>query len=1112
MVWLHFHTPCGHKAIVKPKPVSTGSTEDTPMKWICRIKGPSITTKSGVKTRQCDPNEESAIAKIATVLNLSACLVTKTTGGDEGSPSNIVRSNVVGSNCCTPTELQYETTATSATMTGNRPIIATMRTSEQKKELEYCGISTGLFLEKNELARALVQARIDNDNCASTHFSTRVKAESVHSRDIKPEIPLSHQIFPPEVVVSATTTSTSCATTITPTDEQNYIYSLTKKTDHPERHVVRITAGAGTGKTTTILQLAAKATKMGHTHITYVTFSRAAADDGKRRISETLLQALDGRDQDHSHTLPLVEARTLHSCAMKLLDDKRKEEREIDSMDPEPEQNSRIWDEGQLEKFIQSTCEGEINDFMVDARNEIDKRMANSTKPGTTKTSSSMVESAERLVLFYICKSLTSFCQSADKLEQFKDSNNKRRIYYPARKFHERLGDGDKRGFPFDVYENKVGFYADMACRIWDEATTQGIRTYDLEMKRAQLLSLRIPGTLLLVDESQDMDGCQVDWVAGQADHAHVYLVGDAAQTIYSFRGAKSKHMMNVWGAQDSTLTKSWRFGTTIANIANVILFSKEYSPQTTANDYAPIWRPYRLQGCGGNGRVVADSILDKWKEMPVTIIAMTNATLLLTAVCMLGMTINDKGTESQDMADTDSNTESPSEDLLPEPPENVLSSPNSNSSPVEIVLPKIHINGKGENSGRKKWKSVLKQITFLYDLYKSGDEGIILPKDRFPEFYGIKTTWGSFISEVEVRELNRYVATIAVVSKFQEQTLEAMELFERQVMENNYSVEEADVVLTTCHAAKGMEWDNVQVCEDFFNFVKVNDEGPLVLDNANKTSRKSWQFDMKNYGDDANILYVACTRAKKILAIPTSIKNLFQDCDMLHDLIRRRKLYEKEDGSIDSGISVLAVKELSIRDSLNLYNDLVLPLRKQFNLQTKDTLIKALVETLDKDDSDNTDHYTDNETLKGDDTFEQYFGLRTKLGTKIEEPPIKKQKLARIFYVLEDAKKSATLAPKNIRRPYDKKDMAPTGKAKCRDCGKCIDQGSERIAVQVYQPTSSAFWAYAFHRQCCPKESLEQLRLDPNPSKMTPMKSWGKKGRGGYHRGGGRKYGGRRY
>jgi superfamily I DNA/RNA helicase len=59
-------------------------------------------------------------------------------------------------------------------------------------------------------------------------------------------------------------------------------------------------------------------------------------------------------------------------------------------------------------------------------------------------------------------------------------------------------------------------------------------------MKRAQLLGLRIPGTLLLVDESQDMDGCQVNWSAKQqvVFGTHIYVVGDAAQTLFTFRGA----------------------------------------------------------------------------------------------------------------------------------------------------------------------------------------------------------------------------------------------------------------------------------------------------------------------------------------------------------------------------------------------------------------------------------------------------------------------------------------------------------------------------------------------------------------------------------------------
>lgn len=76
--------------------------------------------------------------------------------------------------------------------------------------------------------------------------------------------------------------------------------------------------------------------------------------------------------------------------------------------------------------------------------------------------------------------------------------------------------------------------------------------------------------------------GCQVDWIAKQCENgSHVYIVGDAAQTIYSFRGAKSKYMVQLKGAVDFQLTKSFRFGPTIASMANAVLFSKHKSKQT---------------------------------------------------------------------------------------------------------------------------------------------------------------------------------------------------------------------------------------------------------------------------------------------------------------------------------------------------------------------------------------------------------------------------------------------------------------------------------------------------------------------------------------------------
>ena len=38
-------------------------------------------------------------------------------------------------------------------------------------------------------------------------------------------------------------------------------------------------------------------------------------------------------------------------------------------------------------------------------------------------------------------------------------------------------------------------------------------------MKRAQLAQLRIPSSVLLVDECQDLDECQVDWAEKQKQY-----------------------------------------------------------------------------------------------------------------------------------------------------------------------------------------------------------------------------------------------------------------------------------------------------------------------------------------------------------------------------------------------------------------------------------------------------------------------------------------------------------------------------------------------------------------------------------------------------------------
>lgn len=413
---------------------------------------------------------------------------------------------------------------------------------------------------------------------------------------------------------------------------------------------------------------------------------------------------------------------------------------------------------------------------------------------------------------------------------------------------------------------------------------------------------------------------------------------------------------------------------------------------------------------------------------------------------------------------------------------------------------------------------STLTSVHNSYELYKSGDDGMVLPARTFKEFNGERITWDIFCSQVESREMSKYQSSIHVVSTFQDKTMSAMDLFRREVMDKKYSAEEADVILSTTHAAKGMEWDNVQVCDDFADLFKLSCDGPLTAKRGgagSNTKRASWQFHVKGWGDDVNLLYVACTRAKKLLCIPPSLKTFLQDCDILHEMIRFKKLFRERDMAKNSDIVVFGRKQpLSVEEALDMYQDVVLPLRMENNLQTKERLMSALIKPLDGEAD-----YEDDIALDCDGEFERFFGCQKKpappvagaatpvginahVGTasSVAGSAAKKPKLSRAHYVVEEASATAALAPNGTKRPYDKKDVA-AHTANCRECGTDITVGTSRVGVQVYKQDKSEWWCLYFHEKCFPKELLSKLRLDPNPNRKKPAakKSWnGKKSYGG--------------
>jgi F-box protein 18 (helicase) len=80
---------------------------------------------------------------------------------------------------------------------------------------------------------------------------------------------------------------------------------------------------------------------------------------------------------------------------------------------------------------------------------------------------------------------------------------------------------------------------------------------------------------------------------------------------------------------------------------------------------------------------------------------------------------------------------------------------------------------------------------------------------------------------------------------------------------------EEADIIFSTVHRCKGMEYDEVTLLNDFITEEKlkrhVKDQGGDKIDEVNKN----------RLAEEVNILYVAATRARNKLAIPAEINPL---------------------------------------------------------------------------------------------------------------------------------------------------------------------------------------------------------------------------------------------
>lgn len=90
---------------------------------------------------------------------------------------------------------------------------------------------------------------------------------------------------------------------------------------------------------------------------------------------------------------------------------------------------------------------------------------------------------------------------------------------------------------------------------------------HDHYLKMWALTQPRIKADFIMLDEAQDTNPVLEQVFRGQRDHAQLIMVGDSAQAIYGWRGARD--VMTGFDGRQLTLSQSFRFGPALAHEAN---------------------------------------------------------------------------------------------------------------------------------------------------------------------------------------------------------------------------------------------------------------------------------------------------------------------------------------------------------------------------------------------------------------------------------------------------------------------------------------------------------------------------------------------------------------
>jgi len=375
---------------------------------------------------------------------------------------------------------------------------------------------------------------------------------------------------------------------------------------------------------------------------------------------------------------------------------------------------------------------------------------------------------------------------------------------------------------------------------------------------------------VIFFDEAQDINPVIGKVIADQT--AQVVYVGDGNQAIYGFRGAEDE-LQKISAPNDLPLTKSWRFGPQIAGIGNRFL--------------AALGSDYRIEGGGPDGKILprggmpdADAVLVRSNAGAVREIYRE-----LEAGRKVGVTKSFKEDLERFVRHADwlksgarlDDRPQMHEDLAPFSSwdEVVKSLEDEDNKKLEFLVDLVDsegVDGLYDMLGRLIPYTTNADVSsdelpsappLMPSEVASGSSGEVANGVMF-EVSGdrVKLSGKTFDTKESIKALGFKwnAADKSWVRSIKGDDNRARTLNElRSKLAGDGSADRPDVVVSTAHRAKGLEWDRVRIGDDF--------RGPRVDGETGATIMPA--------DEELRLAYVAVTRAQKQLD-PGSLEYIY--------------------------------------------------------------------------------------------------------------------------------------------------------------------------------------------------------------------------------------------